>query len=83
TRRTLLGMLAWLFGGFGAAKAAPVREVFWEKAGTGEWVRIEYTVTRYYHSPDGQLLCDLRINNIRPSQFEVSFAPMEINDEGH
>ena len=49
TRRTLFGMLAGLFGGFGlgGAKAAPVIRTseVWTKALTGEWIRVAFTAT--------------------------------------
>ncbi len=46
TRRSLFGIFAGLFAGvFIKAKAAPVPEVFWEKAGRGEFVRIAYDLS--------------------------------------
>ncbi len=55
TRRTLFSMLAGLFAGFGAAKAAPaiITAERWTKPATGEWIRVAYTVAT---PPDGLLV---------------------------
>ncbi len=47
TRRTLIGMLAGLFAGWGAAKAAPAirNSEVWTKELTGQWIRVVFTAT--------------------------------------
>ncbi len=48
----LFDMLAALFAGWGAVKAAPaiIQSELWEQTETGEWIRVAYTVAT---PPDG------------------------------